>query len=874
MSGRLACTQSGPSRVPYGRECIMHEKEKHPVAVLRALSIVVALSIAGQGRVLAGEPLQSGISSFEFPLKPALFVANQGQWADRAIRYVHDGHPVDVALKDSEILFQAGTRPLRFSASFVGARMVRPVGLQRSYALFNYCVGDQASWRTGVASYEKVIYAGLYEGIDLHVWGLRSRLKYEFHVAPGADYRRIAVRYDGIEGLSIREDGSLAVDLGGQQGVIRDDAPYIYQEIDGRKIELAGQFVVRDGRTYSFEVAGDICPEHPLVIDPNLAWSTHLGGAEHDYATDVTADAAGNVYAAGWTDSPGWVSGGFDTTYEGNFGTAFVSKLSGDGNHLWTTYVGGTVAESGRAITLDAQGNVYVVGYTTSPDWTSGGYDTRFEGNDLHEGDGFIMKLTSAGAHVWSSYLGGESHDIAEGVAVDPNGYVYVAGTTKSPDWITGGFDASFNGGNSDVFLVKLTPAGGYVWGTYLGGGMDDLDAFVAVDDANDVYVMGTTESTGWAVRGYDTTFGGDSDAFLAKLTDAGWHLWSTYLGGEGEETGAGLAVDSSGAVYAGGSTNSPGWVSGGFDATLGDSYSDAYVVKLASDGEHVWSTYIGAENGEIADDLCVDKEGNVYSVGDLYVGEGWQASPWVSGGFDTTFNGGFYDGFLIKLTSSGAHAWSSLVGGEGDEGISGVAVNPAGEVFVVGGTASAGWTSGGFDTTLDGPQDAFVLKITDGAGTATGTRTPVHRFWSAINSRHFYTTSESEKQNLIDNFSYVWAYEGIAYYAPPDGNEPGSLPVYRFWSQSASAHFYTISEAEKDVLIRDFSYVWAFEGTAFYAFPEGAQPTGTSPVYRFWSAATSAHFYTISEAEKDVLIRDFSYVWAFEGIAWYAYPP
>jgi len=859
----------------------MHEKEKHPVAVPWVSSFVVILGggLVCSVSVRASNEVPRGITTpqavRQLDLRPALFVENQGQWADPAIRYVHDGNPIDVALRDGSVVFQIGAPSRRFSASFVGARTVCPTGLQRASTLYNYCVGNQANWRTGVASYEKVVYPGLYEGIDLHIWGLRSRLKYELHVAPGADYHQVTVRYEGIEGLSVREDGSLAVDLGGQLGVIRDDAPYVYQEIDGRKVELAGRFVVRDARTYSFEVTGDVRPEHPLIIDPNLAWSTYLGGSLNDYATDAAADTAGNIYVVGWTDSPGWASGGFDTTYEGNYGDAFVSKLSGAGEHLWTTYVGGTIAESARAVAVDAQSNVYVVGYTTSPGWVSGGYDTTFAGNDLHEGDGFIVKLTSAGAHVWSSYLGGNSHDIAEDVAVDPNGYVYAAGTTRSTDWITGGFDASFNGGVSDAFLVRLTQAGGYVWGTYLGGGVGDRDAFVAVGDANSVYVMGTTESTGWAVRGYDTTFGGgDSDAFVARLTSDGWHLWSTYLGGEGKDTAAGIAVDSSGAVYAGGSTNSPGWARGGFDTTLGDAYSDGFVAKLTGEGNHVWSTYVGAENGELADDICLDEAGNVYMVGDVYVGEGWKASPWVSGGFDTTFTGGNYDGFIIKLTSSGAHAWSSFVGGTGDEGCSGVAVNPAGDVFVVGGTASAAWTSGGFDTTLKGEEDAFVLKVTGGAGTTTVTKTPVYRFWSASTSRHFYTISESEKQNLIDNFPGFWTYEGIAYYALPDDSTPGSRPVYRFWSASASAHFYTISETEKDALIRDYPAVLTFEGPVFYAFPEGAQPAGTSPVYRFWSAGTSAHFYTISETEKDALIRDYPGVLTFEGIAWYAYPP
>jgi pimeloyl-ACP methyl ester carboxylesterase len=136
----------------------------------------------------------------------------------------------------------------------------------------------------------------------------------------------------------------------------------------------------------------------------------------------------------------------------------------------------------------------------------------------------------------------------------------------------------------------------------------------------------------------------------------------------------------------------------------------------------------------------------------------------------------------------------------------------------------------------------------------------PVFRFWSPVHSRHFYTASRSERDTLRADY--------------PEDCEPGLAAVYRFWSPSLSGHFYTISEAEKDMLIRDFPSVWTFEGTAFYAYPDGAQPAGTAAVYRFWSGTNSCHFYTISEAEKDMLIRDFPAVWTFEGIAWYAYPP
>ena len=117
-----------------------------------------------------------------------------------------------------------------------------------------------------------------------------------------------------------------------------------------------------------------------------------------------------------------------------------------------------------------------------------------------------------------------------------------------------------------------------------------------------------------------------------------------------------------------------------------------------------------------------------------------------------------------------------------------------------------------------------------------------------------------------------MWTYEGIVYYAFATEGEPDTLPVYRFWSDSLSAHFYTISESEKDKLIDLYSHVWTYEGPAFYAYPDGLQPQDTLPVYRFWSDGLETHFYTMDETEKNKLIDNYSHVWTFEGIAWHAY--
>ena len=150
----------------------------------------------------------------------------------------------------------------------------------------------------------------------------------------------------------------------------------------------------------------------------------------------------------------------------------------------------------------------------------------------------------------------------------------------------------------------------------------------------------------------------------------------------------------------------------------------------------------------------------------------------------------------------------------------------------------------------------------------------PVHRFWSPVTGKHFYTMSEAEKSKLINLYSGTWTYEAIAYRAYMEDCIQGLAPVYRFWSNALNAHFYTVDEVEKQKLIGSYSHVWTYEGIAFYGFPEGQQPPDALPVHRFWSGRLNAHFYTMSEAEKNKLIESYSYTWTYEGIAWYARSP
>lgn len=148
----------------------------------------------------------------------------------------------------------------------------------------------------------------------------------------------------------------------------------------------------------------------------------------------------------------------------------------------------------------------------------------------------------------------------------------------------------------------------------------------------------------------------------------------------------------------------------------------------------------------------------------------------------------------------------------------------------------------------------------------------PVYRFWSPRFRHHFYTISETERDKLIDNYSSSWTYEGQAFDAFADQGELETLPVYRFWSPRYKSHFYTIDETEKDKLVTTYpDTIWTYEGVNLYAYPDGAQPAGAKPIYRFWSPALGGHFYTIIETEKNKLITRYPETWTYEGIAWYA---
>ena len=480
---------------------------------------------------------------------------------------------------------EEGTRTV-LRMTFTGANPTpRIAGLEALPGKANYFIGnDPAKWQTNVPTYAKVRYEELYPGIDLVYYGTHRQLEYDFVVRPGADPSRIALEFTGADRLELDPAGDLVMHTAA--GQIRQRKPVIYQEVEGVRKEIPGGYAVRGSQEVGFRVAA-YESGRPLVIDPTLDYSTFLGGSSSDQGLGIAVDANGGAYVTGKTSSLD-----FPTTV-GTFGggtDAFVTKLDPSGSTLvYSAYLGGISTDEGRGIAVDATGNAYVTGSGQNGfAVTSGAFDTTFNGGLI---DAFVTKLNAGGsALVYSTFLGGSGNDEGFGIAVDGNGSAYVTGKTGSLDFpMTVGAFHTTSGGGTDAFVTKLDPSGSaLVYSTFLGGNNTDEGHGIALDAAGSAYVTGVTASADFPVTAgtFDATFGGNTDAFVAKINPSGSALvYSTYLGGANQDQGNGIAVDATPSAYVTGYTFSDDFpVTSGALQSVRRGDFDAFVAKISED--------------------------------------------------------------------------------------------------------------------------------------------------------------------------------------------------------------------------------------------------------------------------------------------------
>jgi hypothetical protein len=422
-----------------------------------------------------------------------------------------------------------------------------------------------------------------------------------------------------------------------------------------------------------------------------LVYSTYLGGAGNEEPRRLAIDAAGNAYVTGQTDSSNFptTAGAFDTSYNGG-ADAYVAKLNPAGTALvYSTYLGGSGFDWGFGIALDSAGNAYAAGHAASANFptTPGAFDTSYNGG----GDGFVTKLASDGsALLFSTYLGGTGSDFVFPVSIDSAGNAYVTGRTASAGFPTtlGAFDTSYNGGNFgtgyDAYVTKLNATGSaLVYSTYLGGTGNDEGFALALDPVGNAYVTGYTDFGTFptTVGAFDTSYNGATDAFVTKLNAAGTSLvYSTYLGGIGDEECFGIVVDAAGHAYVTGDTTSVGYPTtvDAFDTSFNFGVTDALVTELDPAGASlVYSTFLGGSNPDSGYRIALDAAGNAYVTG----ATGSANFPTTIGAFDTISDLGG-DAFVTKL-AIGTPPPATLVLSPS------VATNPVGTNHTVTGTVA-----------------------------------------------------------------------------------------------------------------------------------------------------------------------------------------
>jgi len=373
----------------------------------------------------------------------------------------------------------------------------------------------------------------------------------------------------------------------------------------------------------------------------SLLYSTYLGGNNSDRGINIAVDAAGHAYVTGETFSRNFP---LVSPYQATFGgvtDVFVTKLSAAGSLLlYSTYLGGTGNDNGSGIAVDAAGQAYVTGVTASRDFPTVNPVQAFGGVR----DAFVTKLSAAGSLLYSTYLGGNTIEEGSGIAVDTAGQAYVTGETYSRDFPTvSPYQATFGGGLSDAFVTKLSAAGSLLYSTYLGGNNSDSGSGIAMDAAGQAYVTGVTASRDFPTVSPVQAFGGAYDAFVTKLSAAGsLLLYSTYLGGTGNDNGSRIAVDAAGQAYVTGVTASTDFPTVSPVQAFGG-VSDAFVTKLSAAGSLLFSTYLGGSVGDVGYGIAVDAAGQAYVTGHTNSTDFPTVSP-------VQAFGGAYDAFVTKL--------------------------------------------------------------------------------------------------------------------------------------------------------------------------------------------------------------------------------
>lgn len=706
---------------------------------------VVSLHVAAPARRKIGDARAS------IARQPIRFEANKGQTDDEVHFLARTGNGM-LFLTSAEAVLRVPRRQesspsaaeeavVRFRP--VGGRQnARVTGVDRLPGVSNYFCGDDPSkWRTNIPAYGRVRYENIYQGIDLFYYGnAEGRMEYDFVVAPGADPTTIRMAVEGADGLSIGANGDLL--LSTSVGIIRQQAPYVYQTIGGVQRAITGRFELHDEREVTFAL-GDYDANATLVIDPELVYSSYLGGSSGiNFAYGLAVDAGGNAYITGVTGSTDFPLrnplDGMPPQEDGS--KAFVTKLGPDGTLVYSTYLGGNdlgSSSTGGAIAVDATGAIYLAG-TTGPGFP---IKNAFQGTIGGFSDAFVTKLSPDGASlIYSSYLGGNGAENGSFIEADHNGVVYVAGSVYGDAGTTfpsvNPTQPGYGGGQTDIFFSIVDAGGGsLLFSTLHGGNSNDSVDALSIDNYDNAFLSGRTESSDFSPDCTGATddecqFVGvfrrvdDSERFLKTRTpwDSNWEF-----GPPPDAVPPFSGVTGKGAVVSEIEEDElPGLEGTGNRGDRGvnpnlrflavaaltcspfmDECSGLFLTVYDSNLDVV--RRVELTDQVFADTIAVDARGAVYIAGYTSLADLATVNPVQAAlaGVDDAYIAVFSPGSLRP-------AFVSYLGGSGSEYVAKIALDAQGNIYLVGGTQSPDFpiTPGAVVDELRGSNGIFVSKI------------------------------------------------------------------------------------------------------------------------------------------------------------------
>ncbi|MBI5376066.1 MAG: SBBP repeat-containing protein, partial [Candidatus Schekmanbacteria bacterium] len=726
-----------------------HVKRIAFVSIFISLLLIPAVIHSSNTSVADSNRIMSKAAKLQMP-----FIENRGQLQDKNVKFYANTFAGNVFVTEKGELFYGlvkGEASTRICETLIGAIPSTIKGESKSATKVNYFTGSKDNWKSNISTWDSVNLGEVYEGVELKLKAYGSNVEKLFYVNECGDVEDIKLKFDGAEDISVNENGELEVET--ELGTVKFTKPYAYQEIDGQRVEVKAEYLIGSSLSYGFQVAS-YNRNYPLIIDPLLS-STFIGGDGNDYCHAVALGNSGDLFIAGVTYSSGYYEfpatlGSYHSSYYNNTGDVFVSKFDNNlSTLLSSTYIGGSSIDEVKDLAIDSSGNIFIAGYTYSTDYpvTSGAFDTAFN-TSIFEGsssDVFVSKLDNSLSNLLAStYLGGNSFDYGNAIAIDQSGNIYIAGETLSLGFPvrTGGYttspyyEAGIPHSIDEVFVSMLNnDLSSLLHSTFVGGSGGETCSDIAIDPSGSVFITGRTSSFPYHNmpspynRDYPATYGdyyitpsGDtaygSNVFVSMLDASLGHLgpsiFIAYIDGY-NNYGSSITVDSAGNVFVTGNTKLSDYpiTAEAYDSSFNGN-NDVFVSKFNNNlTSLIASTFVGGSSDERVNSIKTDPSGNVYITG--YTGS--SDYPASTDAYDMSIDGA-YDAFFSKFTNDLATlSYSTFLGGSGYDEATSFAIEPlTGNVYIAGYTDSPDYPviDEVYDTSYNGMLDVFISKLSN----------------------------------------------------------------------------------------------------------------------------------------------------------------